>query len=307
MFAPFRRRGRYAWVAALAFFSVFAVFARSQDDFRAIPASHYVVAPSPDVRIDWTAGALYARARVRLPRIAYSNAGGFADRSPRAASLTEARTMARETAREQASLQLMNALGRLPLDSRGLLSERMADDRELRDRLGELAERFVVRTRSTGEGYETVELSMSFTGERGLYALLLRSLYASEPAPEANPRGQVDTVSGLIIDVSELSEFQPSLEPRIYSDRGRLIYGPEIASRSCSVRRGLAVYHSSLERARMDRRAGANAYYLYAGGVTGANRSDIYLDAEDVERILGHESGRTALRRCAVTFVMRRG
>jgi hypothetical protein len=303
----FRLPAASAWVAALVFFSVYALASRTRDDFRAIPADHYVVAPTPDVRIDWTAGAVYARARVRLPRIAYANAGGFADGAPRATSLTEARTMAREAAREQAGLQMMNALGRLPLDSRGFLADRMADDRELRDRLGELAERFVVRTRSTGEGYETVELAMSFTGERGLYALLLRSLYASEPAPETDVRGQVDAVSGLIIDVSELSEFQPSLEPRVYSDRGRLIYGPEIASRSCSVRRGLAVYHSSLERARQDRRAGANAYYVYAGGVTGANRSDIYLDAEDVERILGHESGRTALRRCAVTFVMRRG
>ncbi|MBX7057441.1 MAG: hypothetical protein K1X75_05200 [Leptospirales bacterium] len=259
-----------------------------------------LVQSGPDSRVDWSNGAVYARATVELPHISANGAPG--ERS--ASSLTDARAIARSEAREKAALRLMGALSALRLDGRRTLGERMHEDRELRERLGNLGDRFRVASRNTGEGQVTVTLTLPFLGAQGLYSVLARSSYASEAIPQAGPVDALDPISGLIVDLSEEPDFQPSLEPRIFTDRGRLIYGPEVVSRACAVRRGLAAYHSSVDRAREDRRVGQRPFYTFAGGILGPGRSDIYLDSEDVERILGHESGRTALRRCGVVIIV---
>lgn len=263
-----------------------------------------LVQSGEDVRIDWTEGAAYARATVQLPRIASTRSEREFDGDQASTSLTDARARAREQAREQAALRLTQALFDLQLDARHRLGEHVQQDRELRDRLGDLSDRFRVASRNTGEGVVTVTLALRFTGPEGLYSMLARSIYGKEPMPEAGPVDATDPISGVIVDLSEHPEFRPSLEPRIFSDRGRLIYGPETVSRACTVRRGLAAYHASVDRAREDRRVGQRPYYTYAGGLLGPGRSDIFLDAEDVERILGHQSGRTVLRRCGVVFVV---
>ncbi|MCB1308031.1 MAG: hypothetical protein KDK30_07625 [Leptospiraceae bacterium] len=255
-------------------------------------------------RIDWTNGVLYARAEVRLPRIVFDSSNPEFGQPGTATSITGARSQARFEARELAALRLMNALTGLQLDSRFTVREKMNQDRVLREQMGYVSDHFVVRSRHTGEGYVSVELALPFLGDNGLYALLSRSYYNTRPVPEVGPVDVVDEVTGIVIDMREFPDFQPSLEPRIFSDQGRMIYGPEMVTRTCAMRRGMGIYYTSDEMARRDRRVGLRPYYVYAAGLVGPDRTDLYLDAHDVERLLGHASGRQALHYCAVVFVM---
>ncbi len=290
--------------AALAFSVVAtALFARDRTLFFRTPAFHFVQVIDENARIDWTGGYVFAEARVRLPRIIYDRKHPDFGKAGTETSITDARAAARNKATELATLRLMNTLTSLRLDSSFTLYEKMTVDRELRESLGNLSERFLTKSRNVGEGYVSVELAMPFLGEDGLYSMLVGSHYGSELPPVVEPLDVVDAVSGLVVDLREAREFTPSLEPRIFTDRGRLIYGPEMAGSSC-IRRGLVSYYASAERAMQDARLGDAPYYTYAAGVMGRGKSDIYLDAEDAERLLGHASGRMVLRRCRVVFIV---
>ncbi|MBI3395343.1 MAG: hypothetical protein HY042_05875 [Spirochaetia bacterium] len=130
--------------------------------------------------------------------------------------------------------------------------------------------------------------------------------YGSDVSPESEPGAITDNITGVLIDVSEFKDFIPALEPRVLSEHGRLIYGATTASRRCAVDMGVVSYHTSREQAMKDKRLGFAPYYLFAAGVTGAGRSDVFLDMNDITRITGSEGGRKALSRCAVAFLVRK-
>ncbi|MEQ9365848.1 MAG: hypothetical protein RIF32_16515 [Leptospirales bacterium] len=280
------------------------LFGRDRSLFFRTPDYHFIQQLDEHSSVDWTGGYVFARSRVRLPRIVYDPSHSDFGGPGTATSISDARATARNKATELASLRLMNSVTSLRLDSRFTLLEKMRADSALRESLGSLASRFITKSRNTGEGYVSVELAMPFLGRDGLYGMLGRSYYGTQRPPEVSSVDVPDHISGLVVDLREYPEFRPSLEPRIFTDRGRLIFGPEMAGRTC-LRLGLVAYYASSEQARRDRRVGGQPYYTYAAGVLGAGRSDIYLDAEDAERILGHRSGRVALSRCSVVFVLK--
>lgn len=280
------------------------LLARDRTLFFRTPAFHFLQQLDEYSSVDWTGGYVFARSRVRLPRIIYDPSHSDFGAPGTASSISDARAAARSRATELASLRLMNSVTSLRLDSRFTLLEKMRADAALRESLGSLASRFITKSRNTGEGYVSVELAMPFLGQGGLYSMLGRSYYGTQRPPEVAPVDVTDPVSGLVVDLREFPDFRPSLEPRIFTDRGRLIFGPEMAGRTC-LRLGLVAYYASAEQARSDRRVGGQPYYTYAAGVLGTGKSDIYLDAEDAERILGHRSGRVALSRCSVAFILK--
>lgn len=290
--------------AAALFWVMGGLVAHDRSLFFRTPAHHFIQQLDRYSSVDWTGGYVFARARVRLPRIIYDPAHRDFGQPGTASSISDARAAARSRATELATLRLMNSVTGLRLDSRFTLLERMRADAALRESMGDLAESFITKSRNTGEGYVSVELAMPFLGADGLYGMLGRSDYGSQRPPEVVIEESVmDPMSGLVVDLREFPEFRPSLEPRIFTDRGRLMFGPEMAGRTC-LRQGLVAYYASAEQARQDRRVGSRPYYTYGAGVVGTGRSDIYLDAEDAERILGHRSGRRALSRCSVVFVL---
>ena len=294
-----------AIVVVLAGLLALPLFARDRSLFFRTPAYHFIQELDEHSSVDWTGGYVFARSRVRLPRIIYEPSHPDYGQPGTAASISDARAAARGRATELATLRLMNSVSALRLDSRFTLLEKMRLDADLRESLGSLASHFITKSRNTGEGYVSVELAMPFLGPDGLYSMLVRSNYGTQRPPEVGPVDVPDPISGLVVDLREHPGFHPSLEPRIFSDRGRLIFGPETAGRVC-LRQGLVAYYASAEQARRDRRVGGQPYYTYAAGVMGTGQSDIYLDAEDVERILGHRSGRAALSRCNVVFILQR-
>ncbi|MCB1172574.1 MAG: hypothetical protein KDK39_03360 [Leptospiraceae bacterium] len=280
--------------------AVGGIYGRDLQAFLNTPAWNLQSFPARYIQIDWTGGYLFARAEAPLPVIVsdpYKTGGVH--------SLTEARMIAREKARELATARLFGALWQLNLDGEGSIGSRMERDGAFKSRMADLGDLFQVRSRRTGMGRVAIELGVPFFGARGLYALLADKHYNQSSVPElqfGNPA--TDPISSIIIDMEPFSDFQVSLEPRIYTAQGRLIFGPEMASRTCAIRYGLVGWHTSANRARLDRRAGEQPYFTFAGGLRGPRKSDIYLDDADVTRILGNREGRQALRRCNVLIVV---
>ncbi len=279
------------------------VFALDRAMFSRELPDHIVAMPVQDTKVDWTSGFMLARATVRLKRIAIDRKDPEFGSDNTEQSLSAARARARREAREEAALRLVRALEKIGLSSSGGFLDRMRADTAMRGRMGSLEDRFILASDRTGEGYVSVELALPFFGDQGLMELLADNRFGSDNPPESDVRSTGDPMTGILIDVSEFPDFEPALEPRILSSQGRMIYGAEVAMRSCAVHKGLASYHGTRESARKDKRLGMSPYYVFAAGLSGSRKTDVFLDSADVMRITGNEGGRRALSRCAVAFV----
>lgn len=279
------------------------VFALDRTMFSRDLPDHIVAAPVQDTKVDWTSGFMLARATVRLKRIAIDRKDPEFGSDNTEQSLSSARARARREAREEAALRLIRALEKIGLSSSGGVLDRMRADASMRSRMGSVEDRFILASDRTGEGYVSVELALPFFGENGLMELLADNRFGSDMPAESDVRSTGDPMTGILIDVTEYPEFEPALEPRVLSSQGRMIYGAEVATRSCAVSKGIASYHATRESARKDKRLGMSPYYVFAAGVSGARKTDVFLDSADIMRITGNEGGRRALSRCAVAFV----
>ncbi len=252
--------------------------------------SHYIEQVNPFVHINWTEAKIYV--------IVHKDLQTDTD-----LSITQARTLARHQALQEAHLKLKSAVYELHLDAHNQIKDKLKQDINLRKRMATLSERFLFEGRRTASTYVSITLSLPFLGKNGLYALLMDEGYATERLPQVSTEELLDPVSGLIIVVDkQTTDFQLSLAPRIYSSTGLLVHGPEIAGRKCFMQKGLVSYSRSIETARKSPRVGISPYISYASVIKG--QSDLVLDNSDVEKILGNPDGRKALHNCRITLVI---
>lgn len=253
--------------------------------------------------MDWTAGYVSTSSSVKLPKIIFNpDHPEFASENT-ATSLTEARYIARQKAKEIAEIQLMHAVLSLPVDHEYTIQEKMKIDENLADRMGILSRYFIVQKVNTGEGFVSIELAIPFFSEKGLFSIISDSNYGSEKILEYPESKIRQKITGIIIDCTEFSSFRPAVETRIYTDQGKMIYGPEILSSRITVQQGLGGFYPSQILASRDFRAGISPYYLYASSV---DRGRIYLDSKEVKRILSSPGGQNALRHGRVLFLTAR-
>ncbi len=252
---------------------------------------------SSSVEMDWIAAEIRAKAGVDLQA---STGGMF----PLAETLTEARQRARRQAAEKATALLMKKLLSIRLNDRYTLQEYRQAAPFFRERSAHLRRHFTIRSRRTGDQYVSTELAVALSGNNGIYQLLIDNRFGSEEIPMAESSQPTDQVSGLVLDLSHLPQFNPSLEPHLYSGRGRLLYGPQMVEKFCAMKDGLVAYRKDAAHALRDERVGSAPYYAYAAGIFGKNRANIYLHEEDTSRILNTPSARLAMRRCAVIIVI---
>lgn len=123
------------------------------------------------------------------------------------------------------------------------------------------------------------------------------------PAPES-PGG---SATGLIIDARDVESPTAALLPRILDDKGRLIFGVEVADRGRALQRGLAAYALTFtgDGERLPGvRQGASPLRVRARSVTGATRADLVVSTADADLILKAAAASTFLRECRVVVLM---
>lgn len=110
--------------------------------------------------------------------------------------------------------------------------------------------------------------------------------------------------SGLVIDAREF-DLEKAILPRIYSQDGRLIYGPEYLSYDIGVQRGIMGYVTSYSDKEVIHRAGMKHYFTVPMAVKGKHQTDIVLSNFDAARMLSHPESVTNLRKARVVILTR--
>lgn len=273
--------------------------------------SHYTEKRLDGTVVNWTGGFIVSEATARLPEIdpapeqwnrKTGSYGGGANEEP-ARSITEARFLAREKARRIATENILKSLQNLPLNSSFTVYEKMSVDEGFKERMGRIYELIRLKRIRPGRGEMTVELALPLLGQNGVFTLIANAQYGGLEIPEMDVSGLEDPITGIIVDLRELDHFETSLEPAIFTDQGRKIYGPEFIDPAATTGRGPVAFHSSVRMAKNDDRVGLHPYYLFASGSRGKYKSDVFIDSEDARRILSSRSGRKALKNGAVVFI----
>lgn len=262
----------------LPLFILFPLFGRSGGD-------HLRLTPLEGVVIDWTLGIISAQGQAVIGDV-------------RSRGVTRARDEAVVEAREIALSRLIRAASGLSVNGRTTVSTLISNHEDVAEKFSGAPGLAVEKSRRVAEGFVSVQLELPFHGRRGLLALISRPVEREEP-PRTSHENPQDRMTGILVDATETTTV-PVLEPRILTDRGRLVSDGQ----PCRGR-GAAVYHVSRELAGRDRRIGESPYRVYASSRSEAP-GDLFISSEDALRILGSNSGRSALKSCSIVILMKR-
>ena len=109
--------------------------------------------------------------------------------------------------------------------------------------------------------------------------------------------------SGVIIDLRGM-EVNEALAPRIYSQTGQMIYGPEYIHHKIGVQRGIVAYAYDMTDAEVKIRAGEAAYFTVALATKGFYKTDVVISNQDAARLMQHAVTLENLQKCRVVFLI---
>lgn len=248
------------------------------------------------VKVNWTSGFAYVSVSVDVPAVDRKRASTAFDIP---GSLSEARSLAREKARRLAEDRLMDQLYNLKVDGKNRLQSVLSESQPAKEGFSRMRRMLHTRSRRTSEGYVTVELAMDLYGYRGLSSVLPSLESAAVPAMTPLLPEDSDRITSVIVVVDSAS-FEPALRPALYSDTGRMLYGP--GTLPGNLRRPAVLYFKSVNEAKNSGVAGDRPYIVYASDIMSG--SDVIIDSADARRIVGASTGREALSASKVLFVL---
>lgn len=109
--------------------------------------------------------------------------------------------------------------------------------------------------------------------------------------------------TGIIIDLRNMDATE-ALAPRIYTQTGRLIYGPEYIHQKIGIQRGIVAYVNSMDDPEVKIRAGEEPFYTVALSTKGLYKTDVVISNQDAGRILQHKITLENLQKCRVIFIV---
>lgn len=124
---------------------------------------------------------------------------------------------------------------------------------------------------------------------------------APPPSPPAAPAPGVYT--GLIIDARGL-DVTPAMAPKVLDDKSQEVYGTSFVTRDYAVKYGVSGYVKDLDSAKKNERSGANPLIVKGASVTGANKTDVTLSAQEAGKVRDAAQAQTFLSQCKVLFVI---
>lgn len=220
-------------------------------------------------------------------------------------NITAARMRAMDEARQKARLKLSTVLEKIRVDA----SSRLGDWRQRHESFNRDFQMIIhdapIFNSRVSTNSVAVELVLPFTGRGGLLHYLPR-LYEKRPLPAYPEEEFSDEYTSLIVDVSHLP-FRFSLNPRLFTEDGREVYGPDYVSKNYAVETGLAGYALSLEKARELDRAGARPLYTRGLQTRAPSHTDVVVADEEIARILAVAGNRKQLFKCRLIFVVAPG
>jgi hypothetical protein len=246
---------------------------------------HVIERLSEHTYINWTGGWIYAKVTVPVRRA-------------ESISLTEARLRAVSEARERARADLSSGILLLPVDSLGTFGKHMSENPRLRQDFESVDRYYRLLEQTTGEGSVTIRLGLSLFGSTGL----LRRIPPPD-LPEFNQALKLpvahEKYTGLILYTELAGSYRPSLRPALALKTGErfLVINNTLDSRG--------FYFPDEEAARNYGRAGDRPLVLYAAA--DLNTTDLIIDTEDAQRILGNPALLKSVREGRVAIIVSTG
>ncbi|MFC1555003.1 hypothetical protein ACFL7D_10230, partial [candidate division KSB1 bacterium] len=161
---------------------------------------------------------------------------------------------------------------------------------------------------SDGSVLATVKMVIQFDGNEGLNRLLFNEIFGIENTEDLNTQDIGETskkpneITGFVFDVTNI-KIVPSLAPRIYTDNGMLIYGPESVSKKYAVEYGIVGYTKSLVS--VESRIGSNPLLIKVSESKFDDRSSIVIDKAEYEKLKTADPDNKLLNSCRVAFLIK--
>ncbi len=111
------------------------------------------------------------------------------------------------------------------------------------------------------------------------------------------------TFTGLVIDARGLG-LRPAMAPKVIDEQGDEVYGSRFVSREYAVDIGMVGYEKDINRARSNERVTDNPLIVKGLKVSGPNKTDVVLSADDAARIHNAAANMNFLQHCKVMFVL---
>jgi len=115
--------------------------------------------------------------------------------------------------------------------------------------------------------------------------------------------GDVPEYTGILIDAKGL-EPRPALFPRVVTESGDEVVGPDFARQEQLAQSSLVGYFDDRTQALTAERIGPSPLVVRALGVAGTNACDLVISQADAARIHGSEANLELLSRCRVGFLV---
>lgn len=109
--------------------------------------------------------------------------------------------------------------------------------------------------------------------------------------------------TGLVIDAREL-DFEPVLNPAVYSEKGDQIYGSLFISREYAVQSGVVKYLCTMEEALSDPRTGPNPIVLKGLRKGHENENVIIIKNADARKVEKAAERHSFLKKCSVIILL---
>lgn len=242
---------------------------------------------------------------------------------PDSGNLAQRRILAKEAARANAQLQMMEAILGTTLDAQTYVKNAVVQNQEIQKTIERqiLKRAVVLEEREREDGGADVTLGLWVTGE--LADALLgpapesRRVAVPSPGPAPAPgapapapgaavpdAGKPQVIyTGLVIDARGLN-VRPAMAPRILSEAGQEIFGRAVVDKTWAVQQGMAGYLKDLAAAQASERVGERPLTVKGLRADGANRSDVVISNTDAGVLLGAAQHLSFLEKARVVIVV---
>lgn len=256
-------------------------------------------------KINWTGMNVSFQVTEKLPRVIIDTKDPEYGKPGTAYNISEARNKAQTKARENIKLQLVRSIETVRINDDYTIIQKVQEDSAFRERINEF---FQLENSELKVNYNkdrvTVENVLHITGKYGLLNYIDLD-FGSEKFPELNAEDIVKPAhfTGLILDARHL-DAEPSLFPRITTEKGLEIYSFNLVNKNSVIDRGMVSYQSNPDDAMTDKRIGNNPLYILALTTVGKNKTGLSITTQEAKSLLVSEETKKHLRRCAVIILL---
>ncbi len=258
-----------------------------------------------DTVVNWSTLQISLNVSEKLPRvIIYSDDSEYGKENT-AYNISEARNKSLLKAKEKIKIHFVRSIESLRLNEEFTILEKVNKEEKFRERFNEffLNESSEIKVKYIQDEVR-VESLTKLMGSKGLLNYLDVE-YDRENFPEFPSTPVSEDYSGLIIDARHL-EANPSLFPKILTDKGLEIYSSDLVNKNFAIDNGFVIYMSDPIKAMKNSRVGENPYLVVATNAIGKYKTQFTIPSKEAVKILAGKETRKNLKKCKVIILLRK-